>query len=228
MHRVTSDLPADAARALGPTRYLDCDHPDVVEYARRSIGDATSPVERAVRLFYTVRDGIRYDPYAASMDPEAFPASVVLHQPRAFCIPKAILLAASARAVGIPARLGFADVRNHLQSEMLRERMGTDLFLFHGFTELFLDGRWLKATPAFNRELCERAGVKPLEFDGISDAVFHEFTPDGRRHMEYVRDRGSYDDFPFDEMVRVFQEAYPAMEQTIDEMRSTRDELFHG
>ena len=30
--------------------------------------------------------------------------------------------------------------------------MGTDLFVYHGYAELFLDGKWVKATPAFNVE----------------------------------------------------------------------------
>lgn len=222
------ELPPDAVRALRPTRFVDSDHPDVVARSHEIVGDAASDAEKATRLFYAVRDGIRYDPYAIALDPVDYKASAVLHQPRSWCVPKSVLLAALARAVGVPARLGFADVRNHLQSETLRERMGTDLFMFHGFTELFVGGRWLKATSAFNRELCERAGVKPLEFDGTADAVFHEFTPDGRRNMEYVRDRGTYDDLPLDAIFDVFRESYAAAVAEIEGIGEVHDELFHG
>jgi transglutaminase-like putative cysteine protease len=198
----------DLAIYLKATRYIDCDHPDVVRHAEAAVGDATSDVDRAVRLFYAVRDSIRYNPYTFSFDPEAYRASLVSHTTTNFCIPKAILLAADARAVGIPSRLGFADVRNHLTTERLRTLIKTDLFVFHGFTDLFLDGRWVKATPAFDLALCRRFAVRPLEFDGRTDALFHEFTPDGRQHMQYVRDRGTFADFPLDEMTVAIREAY--------------------
>ena len=133
----------------------------------------------------------------------------VLRRERDFCIPKAVLLAALARARGIPARLGFADVRNHLATPRLLQAMGTDLFIYHGYTELHLEGKWVKATPAFNLGLCEKAGVKPLEFDGRSDSVFHQYDRSGRRHMEYVRDHGSYADLPYAEILAAMREAAP-------------------
>jgi len=174
---------------------------------------ATTDREKAVALFYAVRDGIRYDPYVVSSDdPETYRASTVLREGVSYCIPKSVLLCAAARAVGLKARLGFADVRNHLNSEKLRERLGgTDLFIYHGFTEFFLDGRWVKVTSAFNIELCERFGVLPQEFDGEHDALLHPFTADGREHMEYVRDRGSFDELPYDEIVAAFRATYPLM-----------------
>jgi len=166
-----------------------------------------------VALFYAVRDGIRYDPYVmSSADREAYRASTVLRDGVSYCIPKSVLLCAAARAVGLTARLGFADVRNHLNSEKLRERLGgTDLFVYHGYTEFFLDGRWVKATSAFNIELCERFGVLPLEFDGEHDAQLHRFTAGGRDHMEYVRERGSFDELPLDEILEAFRASYPLM-----------------
>ena len=163
----------------------------------------------AVRLFYRVRDGWWYDPYADDGERDSFIASNVVATDRNWCVPKSILLTAAARSVGIPTRLGFADVRNHLQSEKLREKMGTDLFVFHGFSEFLLDGEWVMASPAFNIEMCERFETKPLEFDGYNDALFHDFDQKGNRHMEYVNQRGSYDDFPYEEMRTAFEEAYP-------------------
>ncbi|MEN8165221.1 MAG: transglutaminase family protein, partial [Acidobacteriota bacterium] len=126
------------------------------------------------------------------------------------CVPKAIVLAAAGRAVGLPTRLGYADVRNHLATPRLLEQLGTDVFAFHGFTEIFLEDRWVKVTPTFNSKLCERFGVLPLEFDGVSDALFQPFDTAGRRHMEYIRDRGTFADFPFEEMLRVYAEVYPS------------------
>lgn len=218
----------DPARYLDPGEYVDSDDPDVVARAREIVGDAATDRERAVRLFHAVRDGIRYDPYTAVDDVSSFRASAVLQTPASFCVPKAVLLAALARAVGIPARLGFADVRNHLQSERLRERMGTDLFVFHGYTELYLGGRWVKATPAFNRELCDRFGVKPLEFDGVHDALLQEHTAGGDRHMEYLADRGTYADLPVDEIMAAFLEHYGPVAVAGGRRTGERDELFDG
>lgn len=196
---------------LEPTDLIDSDNPDVVAYAAKAVGDATDPKEKAIRLYYAVRDDFRYDPYGVVMKRDHFRASACLDRGTGFCITKAGLLAAAARAEGIPSRLGFADVRNHLSTERMREKMGTDVFLYHGFTELKIGGKWVKATPAFNLELCEKFGVLPLEFDGETDSVFHPLTADGQKHMEYVTDRGSRDDMPFDEISACFREHYPYM-----------------
>jgi transglutaminase-like putative cysteine protease len=192
--------------------FVDSAHPDVVAFAARVTEGAATDRHKAVALFYAVRDEIRYDPYRLSDDPETYRASAVLAAGVAYCIPKAVLLCAAARAAGLTARLGFADVRNHLNSDKLRERMGgSDLFIWHGYVEFLLDARWVKVTPAFNIELCERFGVLPLEFDGEHDALFHPYTADGRAHMEYVRERGTFDDLPFDELMEEFRSAFGAM-----------------
>lgn len=165
--------------------------------------------ERAVSLYYAVRDRIRYNPFLDFTDREVFRASAVLEAGQGFCVGKASLLAACARAAGIEARVGFADVKNHLTTPRLAETMGSDLFVYHGYTELSIDGKWVKATPAFNLALCTRFRVKPLEFDGRADSIFHPFDQDDRRHMEYLRDRGVYADVPVDEIQQAFRDAYP-------------------
>lgn len=193
---------------LASARYIDSAHPAVVDFARKNARGKTER-ERAVSLYYAVRDGIRYNPFLDFTDLEVFRASSVLERGQGFCIGKASLLAACARAAGIAARVGFADVKNHLTSPRLAETMGSDLFVYHGYTEFRLEQRWIKATPAFNLELCSRFRVKPLEFDGRDDSIFHPFDEDERRHMEYLRDRGSYADVPVEEIQSAFREAYP-------------------
>ena len=193
---------------LAPTWFIDSDSPAVAEFADRSTGGATGQRETAVALFLAVRDGIRYDPYVMAQEPEAFRASSVAASAANWCTPKAVLLTAAARHCGIPARLGFADVRNHLTTKKLSERMGTDLFIWHGYTEILLDGQWRKASSAFNIELCERFGVRVLDFDGTNDALMHPFDEAGNRHMQYVNQRGSFNDLPLDEMQADFQEIY--------------------
>jgi len=195
---------------LEPARYVDSAHPLVVEFSGRHAA-GKDPRERAVSLYYAVRDGIRYNPFLDFSKEETFRASHCIAAGEGFCIGKAALLAACARAQGIPARVGFADVKNHLTTPALLERMGSDLFVYHGYTELHLEGRWVKATPAFNVELCRRFKVKPLEFDGRADSIFHPFDEDERRHMEYLRERGSHADVPVEEIMRAFREAYPVL-----------------
>ena len=193
---------------LQSARYVDSAHPSVAAFAKKHAKGA-GDIERAVSLYYAVRDVIRYNPFLDFSDPRAFQASAVLEGQEGFCVGKAALLAACARAAGIPARVGFADVKNHLTSPRLAETMGSDLFVYHGYTDLYLDGKWVKATPAFNLELCTRFRVKPLEFDGREDSIFHPFDQDNRRHMEYLRDRGTHADVPVDAIQQAFREAYP-------------------
>lgn len=194
--------------SLHPTWYLDADHPDVRAFTRAATVDASGPSETASALFTAVRDHIRYDPYALDLRPEAMRASAVLARDRNWCVPKATLLAAACRAAGVPARVGLADVRNHLSTPRLTELMGTDVFVCHGYTEIHVDGHWHKATPAFNRELCDRFGVAPLEFDGTADALLHPHDGAGRRHMEYLTDHGTFDELPFDWIIQSLQQAY--------------------
>ncbi len=196
---------------LSPTSIIDSDHDEVVEFARRSImavNKKEDPTEKAVLLYYAVRDGIWYDPYYPFYLPEHYRASNVLASRRGFCIPKASLLCALGRASGIPARVGFATVKNHLASRQLLEFLGSDLFVFHGYTEFFLEGRWVKATPAFNAELCRKHNVVPLGFTGREDSIFQAYNLDKKRFMEYVADHGTYADIPVATIVTAWEKAY--------------------
>ena len=191
------------------SEFIDSGDADVPAFAQKVTRGAADDLSRAVKLYYAVRDEILYDPYYAGEDRSYFRGSDCLRAKRGFCIPKAALLAAAARSVGIPARVGYGDVRNHLSTKKLLELTGGNLFIWHGYTELYLEGRWVKATPAFNLSLCKRFGVRPLEFDGKSDSLFHEFDQGGRRHMEYIRQRGHFADVPYDTIIADFKEAYP-------------------
>ena len=216
MDKSDDDLPAEAERYVMPSHFVESDSLEVQGFVTSALRDL--PVDatnrdKAIRLFEAVRDDIRYDPYCFALDAVSYRASRIAGAEAAFCVPKAILLAACLRAVGIPAALGFADVRNHLNTPKLQELMGTDLFIFHGYVQLWLGNEAYKVTPAFNMELCERFGVKPLVFDGYHDALFHEFDEQNHRHMEYVNDRGLYFDAPIDEFLKAFRETYPKLEE---------------
>jgi transglutaminase-like putative cysteine protease len=193
---------------LEPTAIIDSDNLEIKAFAESATGDAIDPVDRAVRLYYAVRDGIWYDPYYPFFRAEHYRASNVLRAGRGFCIPKVSLLCALARASDIPARPGFATVRNHLATRQLLEFLGTDLFSFHAFTELFLAGRWVKATPAFNKELCKRHRVEPLEFNGREDSLFQPYNSECCKFMEYVEFHGSFPDIPVSEIVGAWIKTY--------------------
>ncbi len=195
---------------LSPGRYIDSDHPAVAAFAREHARGA-SPLERAVSLYYAVRDRIRYNPFLDFTDDATYRASSCLAAGEGFCVGKAALLAAFARSAGVAARIGFADVKNHLSTPRLLEHIGSDLFIYHGYAELHLEGAWVKATPAFNLALCQKFRVKPLEFDGRHDSIFHPYDEDNRRHMEYLRDRGRYADVPAAEIRAAFRSAYPKL-----------------
>jgi len=205
-----SDSPSPAS--LASTELIDSAHPSVVAFAREhAVG--SDDRERAVALHDAVRDDFRYDPYRIDLSIEGMRASSVLARGRGWCVPKAALLAAACRVVGIPARLGYADVRNHLSTERLRRTLQTDLFIWHGYVDIWLDGAWRKATPAFNRALVERFGLLPLAFNGRDDSIYHPFDRAGNKHMEYVSYRGSFDDMPLERIAADIKQFYPAWVQ---------------
>jgi len=215
--------PADDPQAWRrPAPFVDSDAPGIVDFARRAGGGHSDPRARAVALYYAVRDSVTYTPYCDFRSLETYRASAVLAKGAGFCVGKAAVLAAVARAADIPARLAFADVRNHLCTPRLRALVNGDVFYYHGYVELELDGRWVKATPAFDRTLCDRFGVLPLEFDGREDSVFQPYDRAGRRHMEYVRERGVRADVPVAEIVATFEREYPRLVEAGESAATTR------
>jgi transglutaminase-like putative cysteine protease len=209
---MTDVLPASEARLYSdPAEYIDSDNPAVQAFAKAHAPEGASDREKASLLYKAVRDGVRYNPYVDMRAPESFRASSVLAAGNGYCVGKAALYAAACRVHGIPARVGFADVRNHLTTDKLRESMGTDLFTWHGYTEVFVDGAWRKATPTFNATLCAKVGVQPLDFDGHSDALLHPFDGAGRAYMQYVNDHGTYHDVPAKFLMREMARDYAKM-----------------
>lgn len=193
---------------LAATSLIDSDHPAVRQFVKEhSVGGDDR--ERAVSLYYAVRDGFRYDPYRIDLTPAGMRASQVIANGYGWCVPKSALMCAVARAACIPARLGYADVRNHLSTARMRETMKTDIFAWHGYAELWIEGGWRKATPVFNIELCEKFGLHALEWDGLSDSLYHPHDKEGRLHMEYVQQRGSFDDMPLAQITAEFARIYP-------------------
>ncbi|MEK9595700.1 MAG: transglutaminase family protein [Rhodospirillaceae bacterium] len=195
---------------LAAGRFIESDDPLIIEFAERTAGSGDQ-LTQVLRLFHAVRDDILYDPYVPMGDRSSYSAKATLTNGRGWCVSKAALLTACCRVIGVPARPGYADVMNHLATEKLLERMGSDIFAWHSYADIWLNGKWVKATPAFNISMCEKFGLKPLAFDGHNDSLFHEYDQAGNRHMEYILDRGTYADVPFDEIVTTFRGLYRAV-----------------
>ena len=220
----------DPSLFLRPTNYVDSDSPEVRAFVARNLSgkQGQSVTDKAIGLFDAVRDQIKYDPFHISFSADDYRASRIVKRVSNFCVPKAILLTAALRAADIPAAVGFADVRNHLNTPKLAELMGTDLFIYHGYVALWLGKNMFKVTPAFNMELCQRFGVKPLIFDGKSDALFHEFDARHQRHMEYVTDHGWFADPPIELILDKMRALYPKLSRLSTERAVIDDPLFAG
>ena len=196
------------AAALAVTAYMDHDHPAVTAFVREVVHGLTAPIDQAVALYGAVRDRFRYNPYHIDLSLDGMRASTVLARGEGWCVPKATLLVAACRSLGIPARLGLADVKNHVTTPRLSAMMDTDIFYRHGYALILLEGRWVKATPAFNAALCEKMHILPLAFNGREDSIYHPFDLTGQKHMEYLTDHGAFDDVPIDDMRPVFERYY--------------------
>lgn len=198
---------------LQPTEFLDYESNAVRDFVHAALGRdiRRDPVDKAVALYYAVRDNIFYEVYGTDISRQGMRASSVLGAGLGFCVHKSILYAATLRSVGIPSRLYYADVRNHLASPRLRELAGGDVFCFHALTLVHLNDKWLKATPVFNGMLCKLYRIKPLDFDGRTDSIYHPYDEDGRRHMEFLNVHGEFDDFPHDLVVPGIRKAHPRL-----------------
>jgi transglutaminase-like putative cysteine protease len=210
---LTSTLPTPlpTGRAeLRPTEFLDYHHPAVREFIASVLPDPTAgtPTERACALYYAVRDGLQYEVYDADLTREGLRASSIIQRGKGFCVHKSIVYAAVARAVGVPSRLLYGDVRNHLASPRLIKLVGGNVFL-HALNSVYLDGQWVKATPVFSKLLCRLYKITPLEFDGRSDSLYHPHDNHGRQHMEFLRWRGEHNDFPYETVVGGLRAAHP-------------------
>lgn len=199
----------DLAKYLVSTEFLDYDHERVVNFVTTHVDKTLSIQEQVISLYLAVRDKIRYNPYVADLSPPALKASSVVSHGEGFCVNKAVLLSAGARYLGIPSRLGFADVQNHLSTERILNVLKSDIFAFHGFSDIYMNEKWVKATPAFSKVICRAFGVAPLEFDCEHDSVFQEYTGKGQKFMQYLHYYGVFDDLPYEMMAESYKKHYP-------------------
>lgn len=199
----------DLASFLQPAEFINSDHPVVQAFASEQSAWVSSPEEKIEALYYAVRDGFRYDPYRLDFSRKAMKASDLPTRSYGYCVEKSCLFAASARAIGVPARIGFANVRNHIGTARLEAALRTNVLVFHGYAEIYLNDRWIKFTPVFNKELCDLLNVAPLEFDSSEGAIFQQYDQAGGLFMEYLHDYGSFADIPYDFFMSELKRHYP-------------------
>lgn len=209
----------DLEKYLAPGEFINSDHPEVIRFTEENTKEYESPVEKVTALYYAVRDKFRYDPYTLDLSREAVKASSIVSRDYGYCVEKSCLFAAGARVLGIPSRMGFSNVRNHIGTSALEEILKTDVLVFHGYAELWLNERWVKATPVFNDTLCHKLNVTPLDFDAENDAIFQEFDKDGGQFMEYLHDYGTFSDVPYDKFIEQLNHYYPHLTETIHNKR---------
>ena len=224
MHQTSKqNLPLDPTpeACLSSGTYVNSSHPDVIQFAKDATRGIKDPIAKAIALNKQVRDIVKYSPYRCFSVLDTYYANTCLADKVGCCIEKAALLAAAARVVQIPARVGFANIKNHLSSPRLLNLLETDIFYWHGYTELWLNKRWIKATPTFDVELCKKFNVPPLEFDGINDAVLHPYDTSGQKHMEYLAHCGSYFDVPAVTIMEDLQKKYPKLIEAVKDMSNS-------
>ena len=211
---------------LKSTEIIDCDSDSVREKALEVTKGLNTDKEKAVALFYFVRDKIKHNAYTALYDRNRYKASSTLQAGHGMCQNKAILLVALARAVGIPARLGFVDVEDHQLSESFKQMIGgVNTMPFHGFAELYIDGRWVHASPAYDLVTCQKKGFIPVEFDGVKDAKDSEYTKTGQLHMKHIKYHGPYEDLPLDEIYSYYREWITKMGKAWDDFKGASEEI---
>jgi transglutaminase-like putative cysteine protease len=208
------------------TEFIDCDNKLIKDKAYKVTEGLQTDREKAVALYYLVRDEVKHNAYAPLYDLDRYKASKILEAGNGVCQQKAILLVALARAVGIPARIGLVDIRDHLISDTFREMIGgVNILPLHGYAELYIDGRWIHASPAYDIETCRRKRFVPVEFDGVHDAKDSPYDLDGKPHVEHLKYHGPYDDFPWDEILNYYMEWSALLGRDWDEFKNAGEQL---
>ena len=213
-------------RYLRCTEIIDCDTESIREKAQMLTRGLKRDSEKAKVLYYFVRDKIKHNAYAPLYDLERYKASATLKEGNGFCQQKSILLVALARAMGIPARLGFVDVRDHRLSPIFKKLIGgVDQFPFHGYAELFINGRWVHVSPAYDLGICQRKRFVPVDFDGENDAKDSPYDLDGRLHIEHLQHHGPYAVFPWEEALGYYKDWVAQLGLDWDEFKNTGERI---
>jgi hypothetical protein len=180
---------------VAATRLCDCDNPWFRKQAKEVIDGASTPEEKALKIFYHVRDHVRFSlAYSRSR------ASQILKRGYGECGNKTNAQVALLRAVGIPARFRWVqaktEVLHHLITDLLYNNMPP--VASHFWCECYLNGKWISCELLLDKLLYEgmlREGlitkeqVPTIDWDGKTDLVLlNPWITEDRGHLS------SYDD----------------------------------
>lgn len=209
---------------LVETDYFDFNSEGINFFLKDFNIDSSDPKSIAISLYTYVRDAFLYDPYHLNLTHEALKSSVIVTKKRAWCVEKAIVLASCARKFGIPSRVGYAIVINHIGVEKLLHYLQRKEIVFHGYVELYIKDRWVKCTPSFDSNICRISGVEVLDFDGENDSLFQAYNGKDL-FMEYTFDYGTFEDVPVVLMNEEMKKYYPHLFEK--EHNSKHFSFFH-
>lgn len=194
---------------LNETYFFDYSSDEIRSHLELAIHTSESLRDKVIHWYNYVRDTWVYDPHHIYLHKSQYRASAIANRKSAHCIDKSILFIAGMRAIGIPTRLHLAKVKNHISAERLIEKFGTDELAPHGYTSSYINDKWTKASPIFDKNLCKYLNVDTLEYNGSEDSIFQEFSKSGKKFMEYVEDYGAYADVPIEYIFEIMQTEYP-------------------
>ena len=199
----------DQLRYLKTSYIINWKNPNILNELSRIVEDIpeNDHVQKAIKLFYFVRDNIKYRVTLDFATPNYLKANTTLRNGYGHCVCKAILLTSLARAAKIPTKLHFVDLKNNLLSQDWIDKFGEEL-LWHGYVEFYLNERWVKANPAYDKELCIKHNYHITEFNGKDDALFDPLDLSGNKFMEYTKDHGTYAKVPYFRMVCTWLKHY--------------------
>jgi transglutaminase-like putative cysteine protease len=162
---------------LAATRLCDCDNPWLRKKAEETTNGATTPEEKALRIFYFVRDNIRF-----GMAFSRSRASRILKLGYGECLTKTNVQVALLRAVGIPAQMRWVMA----QSKVLRGLVADFVLRLiaseasHFWAECYLRDRWVSCEATFDKPLYEgmlkqglitKGQIPTIDWDGENDLV---------------------------------------------------------
>ncbi len=130
--------PSDADRL--PSPLVQSDDPLVMELAQEAAGDERDPWRTSVRLEQFVKQTIRSKNFSQAFSS----AGEVARTREGDCTEHAVLLAALARARGIPARVAMGLVYSEPPG-------GEPMLAFHMWTEVFIADRWIPLDATLGR-----------------------------------------------------------------------------
>lgn len=128
-------------QATKPTRFVQSDRQEIIELARRAVGDTTDAAEAVRKIEDFVADYVKH----RSLSVGYASAAEVAASRQGDCSEFAVLATALCRAIGIPAQVvtgvAYVDDWGGLQG-----------FGGHAWTQAYIDGKWVCLDASFRKE----------------------------------------------------------------------------